>query len=66
MRDNIDIDLKLFPFGPGIEKLNEYTDWLKERNIKYSLIRNPLWLAYPNMINMRLDDALAFKLRFNL
>ena len=49
-----------------IECLRRYEAWLNERNIKYSLVRNPIWLPYATGINMRNQDALIFKLTFNL
>ncbi len=41
-------------------------NWLKERNIKFSLVYVPLWATEPTAINMRREDATMFKLAFDL
>ena len=48
------------------KKLAIYKKWLRENNIKYSLVRSPEWNSYPTGINMRNEDALIFKLTFGL
>jgi hypothetical protein len=64
--DNINIEVDIFPVRGGNARLKEYTTWLKERNIKYSLVRDPPWISHPSSINMRNEDAIAFKLTFGL
>lgn len=65
--DNIDIRLEYFfsDFEYNT-RLKEYTTWLKDRNIKYNLVMKPLWSNRPTDINLRNEDAVAFKLRFEL
>ncbi len=66
-RDNVDIDLKnYYPDRGGNARLKQYTDWLDERNIKYSMVRWPNWATHPTAINMRNEDALVFRLTFGL
>ncbi len=65
-RDNIDIQVDIFPDRGGNARLKMYTDWLKERNIKYTLIKYPNWASHPSAINLRIEDALAFKLTFGI
>ena len=48
------------------EDLRKYKDWLKERNIKFSVVREPLWSAQATGLNMRNQDALMFKMVFGL
>lgn len=47
-------------------KLRQYKQWFRERNIKYSLSYTPLWAHIPTHIIMRNEDALIFKLVFNI
>jgi hypothetical protein len=42
-----------------------YVKWCRENNIKYTLIYDPVWNTEPMGINLRNEDALMFKLRFN-
>jgi len=49
-----------------IHVLKTYKAWLDERNIKYSFHYWPLWAPYPSGIRLRNEDALIFKLTFNL
>jgi hypothetical protein len=66
-RDNVDIELKNFyPNAEGDAKLKQYTRWLDERHIKYSMVRNPIWSSHPTAINMRNEDALIFCLVFEV
>jgi hypothetical protein len=46
--------------------LKELRLWLLERNVKFSYIFVPEWSGYPYAINMRNEDALAFRLAFDL
>lgn len=65
-RDNINIEVDIYPDRGGNARLNEYVSWLYQNNIKYSLVRNPEWATHPTAINMRNEDALMFKLVFGL
>lgn len=47
-------------------QLKEYKQWFDERNIKYSFHSFPAWATYPTSVILRNEDALAFKLAFNL
>jgi 16S rRNA G527 N7-methylase RsmG len=64
--DNTNIEVDIYPDRGGNERLKQYTTWLKERNIKYNLVRVPEWASHPSHINMRNEDALIFKLTFGL
>jgi len=64
--DNTNVEVNIFPDRGGLLRLRQYTTWLDERNIKYSLVRSPEWATNPSMINMRNEDALMFKLVFGL
>lgn len=67
--DNIDVELKPSKYGKRVDviRLRQLTNWLKERNVKYSLVYWPIWdRSHPSAINMRREDALAFKLANNL
>lgn len=61
-RDNTDVEI-----GPyNYEELRSYISWLDERLVKYSLVKKPIWTDFPVAINMRNEDAIAFKLVFGL
>jgi hypothetical protein len=75
-RDNIDVDISSFPSAEYIARygnsereislrLRQFETWLKKKNIKYTLIRKPLW-GRVTEINMRTEDAVVFKLVFGL
>jgi len=68
--DNINVRI---PLRYGMSKadnamLTMFEDWLKENNVKYTKVYSPfpLWTNFPCAINMRNEDATAFKLRFDL
>lgn len=65
-RDNIDIEVDIYPDKGGNARLKKYVNWLYENNIKYSLVRKPEWSTHATAINMRNEDALMFKLVFGL
>jgi hypothetical protein len=65
-RDNTDIELNIWPDKGGNARLKRYYAWLDERKIKYSMVRHPTWASYPTSINMRNEDAVAFKLAFKM
>jgi hypothetical protein len=62
---NVQIDKVREDYG-YVERLKIYKSWLKERNIKYSLVFEPEWATFPTYINLRNEDALVFKLKFGL
>lgn len=68
-RDNIDVSIAKsqseFDFQAR-KTLTGYKNWLRERNIKFTLVYTPVWDTYPSHINLRTEDAVAFKLRFGL
>jgi hypothetical protein len=67
-KDNIDIQLPLI-FGMNGEStimLKMFETWLKENNVKYTRVYKPEWSNSPYALNMRNEDATAFKLRFGL
>jgi len=64
--DNTNVKVDIYNDRAGAEQLKEYINWLKERNIKFSLVKDPVWWTEPSAINMRNEDAVAFKLRFKL
>lgn len=71
--DNVDVVLKRHTLYPDIAqrmdiiRLKQLRNWLDNRNIKYSLVFEPLWARdYPYAINMRSEDALVFKLVHDL
>lgn len=55
-----------FRLKEHLAEVKSYEVWLRERNIKYSFVRQPQWLSYPTGINMRNEDALIFRLTFGL
>lgn len=61
--DNVVINL---PKRLDLATLKRYKIWLRENNIKYSVVRVPLWNPIATGINMRNEDALVFKLIFGL
>lgn len=63
-RDNIDVPIGEYP--GHWRDLKMYKDWLREQNIKFSIVNTPLHFAYPSHLNMRLIDAVAFKMKFKL
>lgn len=65
-RDNTDIALNYQPFEERMARVKRYTNWLDQRNIKYNMVRKPSWSSYATHINMRNEDALAFRLVFNM
>lgn len=68
-KDNFDvfINKRTDDFGFNLDlALKAYKIWLRERNIKFSLVYIPEWATYPTHINLRNEDAIAFKLRFGL
>lgn len=63
MKDNVDVKIDVrFRY----KLLKEYTDWLKRNNIKYSLVKSPIWINSPTAINMRNEDAIIFRLTFGI
>jgi hypothetical protein len=64
--DNVIIVLDYWPNNKGLVKIKEYGIWLRDRNIKYSWVKQPEWSAYPTHISMRKEDALLFRLTFDL
>ena len=46
--------------------LKNIETWLKNNNIKYSIVYFPVWAHFPTAINMRKEDALVFKLVYDL
>jgi hypothetical protein len=64
--DNTNVELNLFPNREGDAIVKKYTDWLKERNIKFSLVKQPIWVDFPVAINMRKEDAIIFRLTFGI
>ena len=67
--DNVDVRIRQFSHDSdrdGQIYLKQLKTWLNERNIKYSMKYSPQWVMYPVAINMRKEDALIFKLTFNL
>jgi hypothetical protein len=67
--DNVNVKLPLSTYGSRVDsiRLRQLTNWLKKNNIKYSYVYWPVWdTSYPSAINMRTEDALIFKLVFNL
>lgn len=77
--DNIDVDItniiteqftRRFPNGDfyriKIIRLRQFENWLKLKNIKYSLVKKPIWNSEVTHINMRKEDAVMFKLVFGL
>ncbi len=65
-RDNINIEINLGNNRLDGAKWKAYTGWLKDRNIKYSEVREPSWSMNATALNMRNEDALLFKLTFGL
>lgn len=61
--DNTNVKIDVFMSDALLKK---YKAWLKERNIKFSLVYTPEWATYPSAINLRNEDALVFKLTFGL
>jgi len=47
-------------------KIKEYEEWFKERNIKYSFVHVPPWHDRPSRVILRNEDALLFKLTFDV
>lgn len=65
--DNINVRISVFLNNKKSEtRLKEYEAWLKERNVKYTLVYVPIWDTTPASINMRNEDALIFKMVFGL
>ncbi len=62
-RDNTDVEINVV-FDRTL--LKEYTTWLNERNIKYTLVKSPIWVEIPSAINMRNEDAIIFRLTFGI
>jgi hypothetical protein len=67
INDNINVKIPLLLNSKkSAVQLREYETWLKERNIKYTLVYVPIWDTAPASINMRNEDALVFKMVFGL
>lgn len=65
--DNTDVYISSEGGRDDMLRLLEYKEWLKENNVKYSLVYLPVWSRqYPYAINMRNEDAMMFKLSFGL
>lgn len=61
-RYNTDVEI-----GPyNWEELRNFVEWLDNRNVKYSMVKQPIWNDFPVAINMRIFVAQAFKLAFGL
>lgn len=50
----------------SVRVINGYRTWLNERNIKFVLVYAPVWNSIPEGLSMRAEDALMFRLAFNL
>jgi len=61
-RDNTDVEIGPYTW----EELRDYIKWLDDRNIKYSMVKKPIWTDMPVAINMRNEDAIMFRLTFGL
>lgn len=67
--DNTRVAIKQFRYDDqraAATQLKEYKQWFDERSIKYSFHNFPAWATYPTSVILRNEDALAFKLAFNL
>ncbi len=67
--DTTRVALKQFRYDQQREanaQLRIYKQWFDERNIKYSFYNFPAWVIYPVAAILRNEDALAFKLAFNI
>lgn len=65
--DNVDVKIPPPVAGDMREaraRLKQIENWLKSRDIKYSIVYYPVWAHFPVAINMRKEDALMFKLTY--
>lgn len=62
--DNTNVEIR--SFYRENHSLKILKKWLDERQVKYSLVFSPAWDSEPSYINLRNEDAVAFKLAFGL
>lgn len=66
LKDNIDVFIPMLHGREFDLRLKEYETWLRERNIKYTVVYLPLWDTVPSAINLRNEDAIIFKMVFGI